>query len=154
MTELKPGDPAPDFELLDQQGHSVRLSGLRGKKILLYFYPEADTSGCTIQSCEVRDAHDELEAQGVRPIGVSPDAPDEQRRFDDKYGLGFTLLSDPHHAVAEAYGAWGDKTSYGRSYQGIIRSSFLIDEDGRIERAWYKVKPKETVPEAVGALGA
>src|SRR5712691_1275465 len=149
---LKPGDPAPTFALLDQSGEIVKLSSFEGRKLLLYFYPEADTPGCTTQSCAVRDAREDLSSIGVDVVGVSPDEPDKQSRFDEKFGLGFPLLSDPDHAVAGAYGAWGEKTNYGRTSVGIIRSSFLIDERGRIEQAWYKVSPKDTVPKARKAL--
>jgi len=149
---LEPGDPAPLFSLSDQAGNLVSLSDLAGRKLLLYFYPKADTPGCTTQSCAVRDAREDLASLGVDVLGISPDRPDEQSAFDEKFGLGFPLLSDPDHAVAEAYGVWGEKVSDGRTYMGIIRSSFLIDEAGRIERAWYKVAPADTVPNARAAL--
>jgi peroxiredoxin Q/BCP len=153
MAELKKGDAAPDFTLEDQDGNSVSLSDLRGKKVLLYFYPKADTSGCTTQACSVRDSRPDLTSLNVVSLGVSPDKPQAQKKFDDKYGLGFPLLSDADHAVAETYGVWGEKKMYGKSYMGIIRSSFLIDEDGRIVDAWYKVKPEDTVPRAREAVG-
>jgi peroxiredoxin Q/BCP len=149
---LQPGDPAPAFSLLDQAGNTVELTAFAGRKLLLFFYPKADTPGCTTQSCAVRDARGDLASLGVDVVGVSPDRPDAQSRFDEKFDLGFPLLSDPDHAVAEAYGVWGEKVNYGRTYMGIIRSSFLIDEDGRIERAWYKVAPAATVPNARKAL--
>jgi peroxiredoxin Q/BCP len=152
MGKLRPGDPAPPFALLDQTGRTVRLEDHRGRKLLVYFYPRADTPGCTTQSCAVRDARRDLARLGVDVIGISPDPPEDQAAFDRKHGLGFPLLSDPDHAVAEAYGAWGERTLYGRKVVGIIRSSFLIDEEGRIERAWYRVKPEETVPAARAAL--
>jgi peroxiredoxin Q/BCP len=152
MNMLKPGDPAPPFELTDQHGQSVKLSQFRGRKVLVYFYPEADTPGCTKQSCSVRDAREDLLQAGVEAIGISPDAPDKQSAFDRKYGLGFRLLSDPDHGVADAYGVWGEKTAYGRTYDGIIRSSFLVDEDGRIAEVWYRVKPADTVPNALATL--
>lgn len=155
MSTLKQGDPAPAFELPDQHGDVVRLSDLRGRKVLLYFYPKADTTGCTVQSCSVRDARGELQALGVEALGISPDRPSAQSAFDAKYGLGFSLLSDPDHAVAEAYGAWGEKAiESGQLHAGIIRSSFLIDEDGRILEAWHPVTPEDTVPEALAALRA
>lgn len=154
MSTLKQGDPAPPFELPDQHGHVVRLSDLRGRKVLVYFYPKADTTGCTIQSSSVRDARGELEALGVEALGISPDRPPAQAAFDAKYGLGFPLLSDPDHAVAEAYGVWGEKaTVSGQPSIGISRSSFLIDEDGRILEAWHPVAPEDTVPKALAALG-
>jgi thioredoxin-dependent peroxiredoxin len=152
VTHLQPGEPAPGFELPDQAGEIVKLADYRGRKLLLYFYPKADTLGCTAQSCSIRDAREDLSGLGVDAVGISPDKPGKQRRFDEKFGLGFPLLSDPDHAVAEAYGAWGERSMYGKTYMGIIRSSFLIDEDGRIAEAWYKVKPGDTVPNALGAL--
>ena len=152
MPQLTPGDQAPDFALLDQDAAVVSLKGLRGRKVLIYFYPKADTPGCTIQSCAVRDARETLSGQGVVTLGISPDQPAAQAKFDDKFSLGFPLLSDPDHVVAEAYGVWGEKVNYGKKYMGIIRSSFLVDEDGKILDAWYKVAPKDTVPNAEKAL--
>lgn len=152
MARLNPGDKAPDFELVDQQGQTVRLSDYAGRKVLLYFYPKADTPGCTKQSCSVRDSRADLKKVGVAAIGISPDAPAAQKKFDEKYNLGFPLLSDADHAVAEAYGVWGQKVSMGRTTVGIIRSSFLVDEQGRVVQAWYKVGPEETVPNAQQAL--
>jgi peroxiredoxin Q/BCP len=149
---LKPGDPAPSFSLLDQAEEKVELSDFAGRKLLVYFYPEADTPGCTIQSCAVRDAREDLSSLGVDVVGISPDEPDKQSRFDRKFGLGFPLLSDPDHAIAEAFDVWGEKMNYGKKYMGIIRSSFLVGEDGRIEQAWYKVSAKDTVPKAEAAL--
>ncbi|MGH2688078.1 MAG: thioredoxin-dependent thiol peroxidase [Actinomycetota bacterium] len=154
MTKLVDGDPAPPFTLADQRGTTVRLQDLRGQKVLVYFYPEADTPGCTTQSCDLRDHRQDLAGIGAEVVGISPDLPDEQLAFDQKYGLGFPLLSDPDHAVAEAWGTWGEKTRDGRTYVGIIRSSFLVDEECRIERAWYGVTPKDTVPNALAALRA
>jgi peroxiredoxin Q/BCP len=153
MTTLAAGDTAPDFALPDQSGRTVRLSDLRGRRVLVYFYPEADTPGCTTQSCAVRDARSDFEGLEVDVLGIAPSSVDAQAAFDTKYSLGFPLLSDPDHAVAEAYGAWGEKVNYGKTYQGIIRSSFLIDPEGRIEDAWYKVSPKDTVPKALAAMG-
>jgi peroxiredoxin Q/BCP len=150
--KLAKGDAAPAFSLLDQNGHEVMLEDFKGRTLLLYFYPEADTPGCTTQSCSIRDALPDLSTTGVDAIGISPDLPDKQLAFDEKYGLGFPLLSDPDHAVAEAYGAWGTQTYNGKPYEGIIRSSFLIDGDGRIIKAFYKVKPADTVPKAQAAL--
>lgn len=152
MGQLKIGDEAPAFSLKDQDGHVVSLSDLRGRKVLLYFYPKADTPGCTRQACSVRDAMEELAEATVTPVGISAEAPAKQKSFDDKYTLGFPLLSDPDHVVARAYGAWGPKSLYGKTYDGIIRSSFLIDENGRILQVSYKVKPQETVPNARKAL--
>ena len=152
MTELKPGDPAPAFSLEDQHGKTVTLADYKGSKVLVYFYPKADTPGCTTQSCAVRDAMPDFERLGIDAVGISPDKPGAQAKFDDKYGLGFPLLADTDHSVAEAYGVWGEKTNYGKTYMGIIRSSFLIDEQGRVQQAWYKVSPKDTVPNALAAL--
>jgi thioredoxin-dependent peroxiredoxin len=152
MTTLRPGDAAPVFELSDQHGAIVRLESLRGRKLLIYFYPKADTPGCTTQSCDVRDHLWELAELGVDVVGISPDQPAANLAFDEKFSLGFPLLSDPDHAVAEAWGTWGEKKNYGKTYIGIIRSSFLLDADGRIEHAWYKVQPAQTVPNAAAAL--
>jgi peroxiredoxin Q/BCP len=153
MAKLNPGDAAPDFKLEDQEGRQVRLSDYSGRKLLLYFYPKADTPGCTKQACSIRDAREELAEAGVAALGISPDKPGAQQKFDGKYGLGFPLLSDPDHKAAAAYGAWGEKSMYGKTVEGIIRSSFLIDEAGKIIQAWYKVKPEDTVPKARAALG-
>lgn len=147
---LKPGDNAPDFELLDQEGNPVSLSGFRGRKVLVYFYPKADTPGCTTQACGLRDVLGEIGDTAV--VGISPDPPARQKRFDDKYGLGFPLLSDEDHGVAEAYGAWGEKKNYGRTYMGIIRSAFLVAEDGTLAEAWPKISPKDTPTKLLAAL--
>lgn len=154
MTTLQPGDAAPDLALEDQSGNTVRLSDFTGRRVLVYFYPKADTPGCTTQSCSLRDHRQDLAGLDVDVLGISPDRPDEQAAFDRKYSLGFPLLSDPDHAVAEAWGTWGEKTAYGKTSMGIIRSSFLVGPDGRIERAWYRVKPEDTVPNALDALAA
>ena len=149
---LKVGDPAPEFALPDQHGVTIRLADLRGRRVVVYFYPKADTPGCTTQACSLRDARNDLDAAGSVVLGISPDKPAAQARFDTKYGLGFPLLSDPDHAVAEAYGAWGERSMYGKKYMGIIRSAFVIDADGRIAETLYKVSPKDTVPKAMQAL--
>ena len=149
---LEPGDAAPAFSLSDQHGETVRLDDFRGRKLLVYFYPEADTPGCTTQSCDVRDHRSELAELGVDVVGISPDEPAKQLAFDEKYSLGFPLLADTDHAVAEAWGTWGEKQLYGKTHIGITRSSFLIDEDGVVERAWYRVKADQTVPKAKDAL--
>ncbi|HEY7478600.1 MAG TPA: thioredoxin-dependent thiol peroxidase [Actinomycetota bacterium] len=153
MTTLAPGDPAPAFELLDQDGTPVKLSDYAGERVLVYFYPEADTPGCTTQSCDLRDHRQDLAQLGVDVVGISPDQPEAQRAFDTKYRLGFPLLSDPEHATAERWGTWGEKVRDGKTSIGIIRSSFLVNPDGVIEHAWYAVKPDDTVPEALAALG-
>ena len=152
MSKLNIGDKAPAFSLNNQDGKKVSLSSYKGRTILLYFYPKADTPGCTKQACSIRDASKDLEKLGVAAIGISPDEPSKQKKFDDKYDLGFTLLSDPDNKVAKSYGAWGKKSMYGKSYEGIIRSSFVIDGQGKIIQASYKVKPLETVPNAIKVL--
>ncbi|MEA2438520.1 MAG: thioredoxin-dependent peroxiredoxin [Thermoleophilaceae bacterium] len=152
MVTLQPGDTAPAFALPDQSGNTVRLKDFRGRTLLVYFYPAADTPGCTTQSCAVRDANETFTGLNVAVVGISVSAVQEQDAFDKKFGLGFPLLSDPDHAVADAWGAWGEKSMYGKKYLGVIRSSFLVDEQGRIQDAWYKVSPKDTVPKALKAL--
>lgn len=152
MARLNPGDKAPDFELTDQSGKTVKLSSLKGRKVLVYFYPKAMTSGCTTQALTVRDAREKMASLGASVIGISPDTPDQQKKFDEKYTLRFPLLSDRDHAVAQAYGAWGEKSMYGKKYEGIIRSSFLIDEEGKIIQTWYNVKPKDTAPKVCQIL--
>jgi peroxiredoxin Q/BCP len=152
MVTLEPGDPAPPFALLDQHGNTVRLEDLRGRKVLVYFYPKADTPGCTVQSCSIRDHRQDLAGIGAEVLGISPDLPEAQLAFDAKFGLGFPLLSDPDHAVAEAWGTWGERERDGKRFMGIIRSSFLVDEDGHVERAWFRVSPEDTVPNAIAAL--
>jgi len=153
MAELKSGASAPAFSLLDQDGKTVQLSDFAGRKLLLYFYPKADTPGCTTQACSIRDAMPDLASLGIAAVGISPDEPAELKKFIDKYGLNFPLLSDPDHKTADAYGTWGEKSMYGKTYEGIIRSSFLLDEQGRVVQAWYKISPKNTVPFAKEALG-
>jgi peroxiredoxin Q/BCP len=152
VIRLAPGDPAPPFELLDQRGTPVRLEDFRGRRLLVYFYPEADTPNCTVQSCAVRDHRTELSGIGADVVGISPDEPGKQLAFDERYGLGFPLLADVDHATADAWGTWGEKTRHGRTFMGIIRSSFLVDAEGRIERAWYDVTAEDTVPNALAAL--
>jgi thioredoxin-dependent peroxiredoxin len=154
MVTLTRGAIAPPFALRDQKGNTVKLEDFRGRTLLVYFYPKADTPGCTTQSCSVRDAREDLASLGVDVVGISPDEPDAQAAFDGKFSLGFPLLSDPDHAVADAWGVWGEKSMYGNVYMGVIRSSFLLDEEGRIREAFYKVSPKDTVPKARKALGA
>jgi thioredoxin-dependent peroxiredoxin len=152
MTKLTAGDIAPPFALSDQHGGIVHLEDFRGGPLLVFFYPEADTPGCTTQSCEVRDHRQEFDDLGVQVVGISPDEPADQLAFDQKYSLGFPLLSDTDHSVAEAWGVWGEKKLYGNTFEGVIRSSFLVDEAGRIAEAWYKVQPAQTVPKAMAAL--
>ena len=150
--KLEAGDVAPEFTLSDQQENEVRLADFLGRKVLVYFYPEADTPGCTTQSCDLRDHRTELSELGVDVVGISPDEPSKQLAFDRKFSLGFPLLADTDHAVSTAWGTWGAKKLYGKSYIGITRSSFLIDGEGRVERAWYRVKADQTVPKARQAL--
>jgi thioredoxin-dependent peroxiredoxin len=154
MVKLAVGDKAPAFALLDQHGDTVRLEDFRGRTLLVYFYPEADTPGCTTQSCDLRDHRSEFSSLGVDVVGISPDEPEKQLAFDEKYGLGFPLLSDPDHAVSIAWGTWGEKQNYGKTYVGMIRSSFLVDPDGTIAHAWYRVHADKTVPKAQAALAA
>jgi peroxiredoxin Q/BCP len=153
MTRLEPGDPAPPFSLLDQHERAVRLEDHVGRRVLVYFYPEADTPGCTVQSCDLRDHRQDLSDLGVDVVGISPDEPAKQLAFDRTYGLGFPLLADEDHGVAERWGTWVERERDGRRWMGILRSSFLIGVDGRIERAWYGVKPEDTVPEVLAAVG-
>ena len=148
---LTPGDKAPTFTLEDQTGEKVKLSDFKGRKVLVYFYPRADTPGCTQQACGLRDAAPEIGDTVV--LGISPDKPAAQAKFDAKYSLGFPLLSDQDHAVAEAYGAWGEKSMYGKKYMGIVRSAFLVDEKGKVSHAWPKISPKDTPANLKNALG-
>ena len=139
---LKTGDKAPAIALLDQHGKTVSLKDFAKKKVLLYFYPKADTPGCTTQSCLLRDIRKSVGKTVI--IGVSPDEPAKQLKFDKKYNLGFTLLADTEQKVSKAYKVWKKKSMYGREYMGIERSAFLIDEKGKIVHAWYKISPKDT----------
>lgn len=152
MATLRAGDDAPGFALPNQHGETVRLDDYRGRRLLVYFYPEADTPGCTAQSCDLRDHRQDLGALDAEVVGISPDDPEAQLAFDRKYGLGFPLLADEDHRVAEAWGTWTERERNGRSSMGILRSSFLVGPDGRIEHAWYRVRPKDTVPKALAAL--
>ncbi len=152
---IEPGSTAPDFELPDQDGHPVRLSDLRGQTVVLYFYPRADTPGCTIQACGVRDRGAEYREAGARVLGVSPDTVEDVKRFAGKFDLDFTLLADADHAVAEAYGAWGERSMYGKKYMGVQRSTFLIGPEGKIAKVFLKVSPKthdDVVLEALAAI--
>jgi peroxiredoxin Q/BCP len=142
MDRLVAGKKAPTFSLPDQSGDTVKLSGFKGRKVLVYFYPRADTPGCTAQACGLRDVLGQVGDTAI--VGISPDKPTAQAKFDEKYGLGFPLLSDVDHAVAGAYGVWTEKTNYGRKYMGIERSAFLIDEQGKLAQVWYKISPKDT----------
>ena len=150
MAQLKPGDKAPAITLLDQSGDKVKLSDYKGRKVMVFFYPKADTPGCTAQACGLRDVSAQIGDTAV--LGISPDAPKKQAKFDEKYSLGFPLLADEEHTVAEAYGVWAEKSMYGRKYMGIVRSAFLVDEKGKIAEAWYKVSPKDTSANLLASL--
>jgi peroxiredoxin Q/BCP len=143
---------AQEFTLPSDTGDAVRLADLRGRRVVLYFYPKDDTSGCTKEACGFRDASDDLETRDVVVLGVSPDGVASHRKFRDKYDLNFPLLADTDHSVAEAYGAWGKKRMYGRAYEGVLRSTFVIGPDGRIERVYRKVKPAEHAVEILADL--
>ena len=140
---LAEGDKAPAFTLPDRSGEKVKLSDLKGQTVVLYFYPRADTPGCTTQACGVRDRSADYEAAGARVIGISPDEVGAIDKFAGKYDLGFTLLADADHAVAEKYGAWVEKSMYGRKYMGVARATFIIDPKGKIARVFPKVQPKK-----------
>jgi thioredoxin-dependent peroxiredoxin len=151
------GQEAPDFTLADQDGNQVTLSELRGQPVVLYFYPKADTSGCTTQACGVRDHRADYERAGAKVLGASPDTVTAQRKFADKYGLDFPLLADENHEVAELYGVWGKKKMYGKTYMGVHRATFVIDPDGKVAKVFPKVSPKthdEVVLEALAELAS
>jgi peroxiredoxin Q/BCP len=149
---LQPGDRAPEFTLPDQDGNLVSLSGLTGKTVVLYFYPKADTPGCTTQACGVRDHRPDYERSGAVVLGVSPDAVKAISKFDQKFDLGFPLLADEQHEVAEAYGVWVEKSMYGRTYMGNERTTFVISPDGAIKDVFRKVKPAQHDELVLGAL--
>ena len=149
---IETGQPAPDFELPDQDGNRVRLSDLRGRRVVLYFYPKADTPGCTTQACGIRDHRADYEAAGATVLGVSPDPVKAVKKFHDKQTLGFTLLADEGHAVAEEYGVWVEKSMYGRTYWGNARATFLIDEEGVVRHVIPKASPKTHDDEVLAAL--
>jgi peroxiredoxin Q/BCP len=151
---IEAGETAPDFELADQDGNTVRLSDHRGKHVVVYFYPKADTPGCTTQACGIRDRTADYEAANAVVLGISPDQPDALRKFADKYGLPFTLLADADHAVAEEYGVWVEKSMYGKRYMGVQRATFVVDPDGRVEHVIPKVKPQTHDDEVLAALAA
>mgnify|MGYP001211918286 CR=1 FL=1 len=151
---LQIGDLAPDFELLSDEGQPVKLSDLRGRRVVLFFYPRADTPGCTVQACGFRDRFPVIEAGNATVLGISPDQPRELAKWRAKEHLPYTLLSDPDHAIIDAFGAWGEKTSYGKTTMGVIRSHAIIGPDGRIEDLRIRVKPEESVQAAVDFLAA
>ena len=146
------GQPAPEFTLTSDTGEQVSLQGLRGKPVVLYFYPRDDTPGCTTQACGIRDSWDEFEERGVVVLGVSPDTAESHVRFRGKYGLPFTLLADPDHEVAEQYGVWVEKRNYGKTYWGIERSTFVIDADGTVAKVMRRVKPDTHADDVLAAL--
>jgi peroxiredoxin Q/BCP len=149
---LKVGDKAPDFELLDSNEEPVKLSDFRGQRFVLFFYPKAGTSGCTVQACGLRDNFPKIEASDATVVGVSPDSPAALAKWKVKENLPYPLLSDPDHVVAEAYGVWGEKKNYGKVYMGIIRSHFIIGAEGKIEDVQYKVSPSDSISRAVASL--
>lgn len=151
--QLEPGDPAPTFRLVDDDGTTVGLDDLAGRKFMIYFYPKAFTPGCTTESCDFRDRSDHFTAAGYEIIGVSPDPPAELARFRSEHDLPFRLLSDPDHAMADAYGAWGLKKNYGREYEGMIRSTVAVSADGIVEHAWYNVRAKGHAQRVADQLG-
>ncbi|MGH8978957.1 MAG: thioredoxin-dependent thiol peroxidase [Acidimicrobiia bacterium] len=152
MAKLTLGDKAPAFTLQDQNGKAVKLSQFKGKNVVVYFYPKADTPGCTQQSCNLRDAFPQLKKLKAAVVGISPDPVAKQKKFDDKYGLGFPLLADEDHAVAEAWGVWGEKSLYGRKFMGIVRSAFVVDDKGKLAGVFYKVSPKATLEKVLSVL--
>jgi peroxiredoxin Q/BCP len=139
---IDPGDAAPDFELPDQDGRAIKLSDFRGQPVVVYFYPKADTSGCTVQACGVRDHRADYDRAGATVLGISPDPVAKVKKFHDKHAFGFALLADEDHAVAEAYGVWVQKSMYGRTFWGVQRATFIIDSDGRVASVIPKVSPK------------
>ena len=153
MATVAIGDQAPDFTALTDQGEALKLSDLRGKRVILYFYPKDDTSGCTTQACGFRDQYPVIEEKNGVVLGVSPDSVKSHQKFKTKYNLPFTLLVDEDHAVAEAYGVWGEKSMYGKKYMGMIRSHVVIDEQGKIVDVQYKVSPADSIKKAVQILG-
>jgi peroxiredoxin Q/BCP len=149
---LAVGHPAPTFTLPDQSGQQVDLGGFAGRRVLVYFYPKADTPGCTTQACGLRDILGQVGDTAI--LGISPDPPANQAKFDKKYGLGFPLLADEDHTVAESYGVWVAKSMYGRNYMGIQRSAFLVGPSGDLEKVWYKISPKDTPTNLLDALAS
>jgi peroxiredoxin Q/BCP len=152
MAEIKAGDAAPDFETVNDKNEPVRLSDFRGRKVVLYFYPKDNTTGCTAQACGFRDVYPQVEAKNAVVLGVSPDSVRSHQGFRTKYELPFPLLVDSDHKIAEAYGVWREKSMYGRKYMGVLRSHFVIDEEGEVVEARYNVKPAESPALSVKAL--
>ncbi|MGH9065179.1 MAG: thioredoxin-dependent thiol peroxidase [Acidimicrobiales bacterium] len=154
MAKLEPGARAPAFTLVDQDGAEVSLRDYAGQRVVLYFYPQDDTPGCTKEACQFNDNLAAFDRAGVPVLGISPDPPASHLAFRAKYGLGLRLLSDPRHGAMERYGAWGEKTLYGRTTTGVIRSTFLVDEGGRIARAWYHVRADGHAAKVLAEVGA
>lgn len=154
MPALSPGDTAPDFTLPESGGGTRSLHDLRGKKVILFFYPKDDTSGCTKEACGFRDSYEEYRGVNAEILGISPDDVKSHDKFAAKYKLPFPLLADVDHQVSEAYGAWGQKSLYGRKYMGMIRTTYLIDGDGKVQKVWAKVKPAEHSREVLSAVNA
>ena len=149
MGKLTIGDQAPDIEAVTDQGKPLNLRELRGKRVILYFYPKDDTSGCTTQACGFRDRYPEIEEKNAIVLGVSPDSAASHQKFKTKYNLPFTLLVDADHTIADAYGVWGEKSMYGKKYMGIVRSHFVIDETGKLVDAQYKISPTDSTKKAL-----
>lgn len=147
-----PGDMAPDFELQNQDGKTVKLSDYRGKRVLLFAYPKAGTGGCTTQACGFRDSYPQIEDSDAVVLGISPDMPSANKKWKDKENLPFDLLSDPQHEILEAWGAWGERSMYGRKFMGVIRSHWIIDADGKIEDEQIKVSPKKSIEKGLKSL--
>lgn len=152
MPKLQVGDMAPDFETVTDTGEKVKLSDYRGQRVVLYFYPKDDTPGCTTQACNFRDGYADIQAHNAVVLGVSPDSVESHKKFKSKFSLPFPLLVDEDHAIAEAYGVWGEKSMYGKKYTGIIRSHFVIDENGKIVDTQYNVKAEASLSEAMDIL--
>ena len=151
---VEEGKLAPDFELTSDAGETVKLSGLRGHQVVIYFYPKDDTPGCTTQACGIRDAYGEFERAGAVVLGISPDSEKSHVKFRSKYELPFTLLADPDHTVAELYGVWGEKAFMGKKYLGVMRSTFVIDADGVVKKVMHKVKPATHADNVLAALAS
>lgn len=154
MPQLKVGDTAPEFTALTDEGNTVSLSDYRGKRVVLYFYPADDTPGCTVQACSFRDNYLEIEERNAVVLGVSPDNQNSHQKFKTKYNLPFTLLVDEDHAITDTYGAWGEKSNFGKTYMGVIRSQVVIDEKGKIVDTHYNIKADASLSEAMNALTA
>jgi peroxiredoxin Q/BCP len=150
----KQNDPAPDFALPADDGTLVRLGDLRGQRVILFFYPRADTPGCTIEACEFRDNTPQIQEKGAVVLGISPDTVEDVRKFREKFALPYRLLADADHSVAETYGVWQEKNNFGKSYWGVVRTTFLVDEEGKIARVYEQVKPEGHAASVLGDLGS